>query len=279
MEYKEYAPCHQLAKYIECYWFAYSDKPPFREKESLIPDGTIELIFNFGDSYAQISGDRKIEIKGSHVIGIRKESLIISQTTKQNLFCIRFKLGGIYPFFKIPVHLFANGFFQLQELFGNEFAELEERLYEAADNSQRIVLVEYYLLKKLHYKLDDYLFVGKCYQAIFSSNAIKVNDLVSRFNTNYKTLERKFFNVLGLSPSELIKIKRFNNAVLLMYACKYDSLTSIGYECGYFDQAHFIRDFKQLTGYSPKEFIKEQFTIVQVIQPALAERMSKSYNF
>ena len=78
MIYREYKPNRHLAKFIECYWSANSDKPPFREREYLIPDRTIELMFNFGDPYSQILNDKTIEIKGSHIIGIRRESLVIS---------------------------------------------------------------------------------------------------------------------------------------------------------------------------------------------------------
>src|SRR5690606_15095551 len=124
MEYKEYTPHPLLKDFVECYWSARADQPPFREKESLIPDGTIELMFNFGDNYSQwIDGKEKI-IKGSHVIGIRKRSLQISQTSNQNFFCVRFKLGGLYPFFKIPVHLIANAFYSAEEIIGKDYSNL-----------------------------------------------------------------------------------------------------------------------------------------------------------
>ena len=97
-------------------------------------------------------------------------------------------------------------------------------------------------------------------------------------NTNYKTIERKFNRVIGLPPSHFLKIRRFNKALHTIYACKYDTLTEVALDSGYYDQSHFIREFKQLTRYTPSEFLKEQFTIVEVIQPALAKRLSKSYN-
>lgn len=74
-------------------------------------------------------------------------------------------------------------------------------------------------------------------------------------------MERRFKTVMGLTPAELLKIKRFNDAVLAMYSCRHNFLTGIAYECGYYDQSHFIREFKQ-----------------QVIQPALANRMEQLYN-
>ena len=277
MVYQEFKPDKHLMKYVECYWYASSDKPPFREKENLIPDGTIELMFNFGEDYAQVMNGRNQVVKGSHIIGIRKHSLLISQTGKQHFFCIRFKPGGTYPFFRLPVHLFANAFYSLQELLGNELKELEEQLFEAKNNTIRVNITNQYLLKKLDANNYNYALVEHCIPSLISTGHI--HTVAKRINTGYKTLERKFQAVIGLSPSELLKINRFNRAVLAMYSCRYTSLTGIAHACGYYDQSHFIREFKQLTDFTPKEFLKEQFTIVQVIQPALAERMSKSYNF
>jgi AraC-like DNA-binding protein len=279
MEYKEFKPCRELSGFVECYWIAHSEKPPFRETESLIPDGTIELMFNFGDNYSQIADGERKEIKGSHVIGIRKRSLHISQTHKQDILSVRFKPGGIHPFTRVPVIDFANGFYEFDQFLGKEYRELESKLYEARNTERRIAIIENHLLNKLRETdIFDYRFVNSCSKLLMKTPNFSIKDLSAYCNTNYKTMERKFLRVMGLTPSEFLKIKRFNKAVLSMYSCKY-SLTEIAYQCNYYDQSHFIRDFKQLTSYSPQEFIREQFTIVQVIQPALAERMSKSYNF
>jgi AraC-like DNA-binding protein len=278
MEYKEYQPHHLLSGFIECYWSALADKPPFRAQESLIPDGTIELMFNFGDDYAQIVHGKKLKVKGSHIIGIRKQSLLISQTNKQNIFSVRFKPGGSYPFFRIPAYLFSNTFITIDDLLTTDYRILEEQLADAPCNESRVQLMNRFLLNKLNTLPEAWQFVARCSKTLLQNPSTSINDLAYQFNTNYKTLERRFKMVLGITPSELLKIKRFNDAVLAMYSCRHPSLTDVAYECGYYDQSHFIREFKQLAHFTPREFLQEQFTIVQVIQPALAERLSKLYN-
>lgn len=166
-----------------------------------------------------------------------------------------------FPFRGVPAHLFANGFHDVSDLFGKEMRDLERQLYDASDNAVRVQIVDRYLLGRLRSGLYDVQFTGRCLPALLVSG--DVGRTLVDFNVTYKTLELRFELVLGVTPSEMLKIKRFNAVVHMMYACRHDSLTRIGQDCGYYDQSHFIREFKQLTGYTPRLFLREQFTIVQ----------------
>ena len=82
-----------------------------------------------------------------------------------------------------------------------------------------------------------------------------INTLLKNDPARRKQLERKFHKQVGLSPKQLGKIIRIQAALKLLLSRQNESLTHIAYESEYFDQAHFIRDFKDFTGINPKDFL------------------------
>jgi len=244
MKYVEYRPHPALQPYIECYWSAQAEKPPFQNQEALIPDGTIELMFNFSDAYQEIQAGESIDVKGSHIIGIRKKSLFIQQADRQDFFTVRFKLGGSYPFFKIPAYLFSNRFTGLRDLLGADYNFLEEALYECSDNQHRKQLLDQFFLKRLQANSTQQQTFHQFIRIVKEQRSKKVMQICSENYIHYKTLERHVKQVCGLNPREYLKIRRFNLAIKQMYACQLDTLTDVAYAVGYYEHAHFIRDFK-----------------------------------
>lgn len=279
MVYREYLPHRLLRPFIECYWSAQADKPPFQEKEALIPDGTVELMFNYGDDYHQVDGEEeKNRVKGSHVIGIRKSALFIAQSSNQHFFCVRFKPGGTLPFFKIPAHEFAHRITRIGELLPYKYQVLEDQIYHAATVEGCIGLMDGFFLKEGFFDQHT-LTLNQGFMQLAASPNHSIAGAVDQLNVNYKALERSFKEGVGLTPKEYLSIRRFNKSVQLLYSARYSSLTRLALDAGYYDQAHFNRSFKRLSGQTPSQFLKSQFKIVEVIQPALAERLSKTYNF
>ncbi|MEO1448660.1 MAG: helix-turn-helix domain-containing protein [Bacteroidota bacterium] len=280
MIYQEYRPAPYLRPFIECYWSAVSDRPPFQAREALIPDGTIELMFNFGDRYQQWVDNQPKAIKGSHLIGIRESALFITQSSRQDFFSVRFKTGGFYPFFGVPAHLFASQIEDAQSVLGGIILELEDRLFEAPNAAERIALLDSFFLQHLNLQTAATDLTRHFLRASTQQPLASVGSLMEVLGTKaYKRTERYFKTATGLSPRHFLKIQRFNRSVQMMYMGLPGGLTEVALAAGYYDQAHFNRDFKALTYQSPRKFLRQQFKIVEVIQPALAERLSKTYNF
>jgi transcriptional regulator GlxA family with amidase domain len=90
---------------------------------------------------------------------------------------------------------------------------------------------------------------------------VSVDELSEQLNINRRQLERRFASAIGLSPKQLAKIVRLQAALKMLEQGHFTSLTALAYENGYFDQAHFIKDFKEFTGLSPKQFFAGNLTM------------------
>jgi AraC-like DNA-binding protein len=191
---------------------------------------------------------------------------------------VRFRPGGSFPFFRIPARKFADTILPIDELLPKKYRVLEQQLYALETSAARVQLLNRFFLDQVPEVPVQWETTCR-FIAASASGRFTIAATLRELPYHYRTLERHFKTATGLSPEEYLKIRRFNNAVQIMYSGRFSRMTEIAYQAGYYDQSHFIRDFKKFSGQTPLQFIRSQFKIVEVIQPALAERLSKSYNF
>ena len=116
------------------------------------------------------------------------------------------------------------------------------------------IFIESFLLERLQLLSPNEL-AKKSVELLFQlKGQISVNELAHRLATSKRNLERRFLNQIGLSPKQLSKIIRLQTLLKKLEQNPSGSLTELAMECGYYDQAHFIKDFKEFTGLSPKQF-------------------------
>lgn len=283
MIYREFAPGPRLRPYIECFWSARSQgRLPFLPREVLIPDGTTELMLNFGSPYRRFrdAHDRAGRaIARSHVIGIRETGVFIEQERDQDVFGIRFRIAGFHAFAGVPMREIAHRTIDLDGLLGPLAAELEARVQEAASPEAAVNSVEAALLpwfgaadRRLRQVRAA---VGEIYTSRGSADIAAVADRVS---LSHKELDRAFDRIVGLTPKRLARVVRFNHALRLMLSDAMAGQAAVAQEAGYFDEAHMIRDFREFTSQTPRDFARQRYAIVAAVIPALDDRLSNSYN-
>jgi len=256
MDYKTYRPSLSLAPFIKCFWSLKSLASASPEKQRIVPDGCMELIFHCGDAYEQFlqDGNRVLQPK-SFVFGQITAPLEICPTGKTDILAARFHPDGFEPFTSIPVSEMENKAVALKDLFGEEGSQLETQVLATREHSDRIHLIEQFFLRKLRSPETLGRMIRSGIELMHKFNGqVSVNDLAGLLNTNRRQLERKFSTTIGISPKQLSKIIRLQSAIKMLEQKQYTNLTSLAYANGYFDQAHFIKDFKELTGMSPKKF-------------------------
>ena len=256
MDYKTYAPNTDLSAFIKCYWTLEAPKNKKPEKQRIVPDGCMEMIFHYGDLYKQYFDESRYIIQPkSFVFGQITHHLDIEPTGETGIFAVRFNPYGFAPFVTIPNNDMENRAVPLQELFGNDGLHLEKEILNALTNEDRVKIVESFLLKILiSPKFIDSITKSSVEIILQLNGQITTDELSNQLDIHRRQLERKFSSIIGLSPKQLSKIIRIQSTLKMMVNNQFTSLTSVAYEGNYYDQAHFIKDFKEFTGMSPKMF-------------------------
>lgn len=256
MDYQTFEPGSALQEFVKCYWTLESQEEPNTERQTIVPDGCMEMIFHYGDLYRQYTNAQNSILQPRcFVIGQLTQPLEIEPTGVTGIFSVRFHPEGFLPFASIPIKEMENTAVSLEKLFGNEGFEIGQKIGNATATRERIQAIESFLLNRLTdiHTIDR--IIKTTVETILTANGqLSIDQLSKQVHINRRQLERKFATVIGLSPKQLSKTIRLQATLKMLLAQQFSSLTALAYQGEYYDQAHFIKDFKELTGLTPKEF-------------------------
>lgn len=256
MKYFTISPPPKLSGFVRCFWVledeVTSEKPYVHR---VMADGCAEMIFHYQTPFDEIFSKDKVET--SFHSGVHGQS----QNFRRFIVYQNFGIFGVYlypfaiPFlFSIPSDELSNEMPDLPTLMGNEGKFLEEKIMMAESNEKRVEIITGYIEKKIarNYRHEPAVFSTIC-NIIQTRGIANVQQLAEQSFLSTRQFERKFKAFSGFSPKLYSRIVRFQSA-LNMYGDSKKSLTEIAYECGYYDQSHFIHDFKEFSGQHPRHF-------------------------
>lgn len=238
------------------YWTLESPLTDTPKRNTIIPDGTMKMIFHYGDLYWHHPEEQESFIQPRcFLIGQLTKPYIVEPIGVTGTFIVRFRPHGFTPFTKFPIRNMINTPVPLDQLFENEGTELAESILKANCVDERIEIIESFLFKKLKETEVIDRIVKLAIETINDTKGqISVSELSEFNNLSRRMLSRKFSSNVGLSPKQLSKIIRLQSTLSILLTQDISKLTDIAYENEYYDQAHFIKDFKEFTGVTPKEF-------------------------
>lgn len=258
MKYLTFEPHPDLAPLVKCYWTLEIPAQPGVERQLIVPDGCIEMAFILGDDVMRYtSQDDFILQPREMVLGQITQPFFIKPTGAVDTFAVRFYPYGFANFVSTDINTLSNTETPLAALFGEETsAPLAQRIASSRDTEARIRVVEEFLLDRLNDSRTIDTIVRTTIEAMLQSKgrgtiaAILKDDLPRR-----RKLEREFRRKIGLSPKQLGKVIRLQAALNMILNGRESALTEVAYQSEYYDQAHFIRDFKEFTGTTPLRFL------------------------
>lgn len=222
----------------------------------IVPIPYVELYFNFTHINIYSNGYYDLDNPRIHLAGLHQYDqnsfTHMFGTDRNGGFAIVFQPLGFYNLFKIKSSDFYRYCVNGESVFKKDIYHLWELLQSFRDVNDMKKLFESHFLdyaKKFYCRFDlinDIIsYIGK------SNGMIRISQICNIYNITPRSLERHFRDEIGISPKELLQIFRINKAIKLITDNPDCNLTGISYLSGYYDQSHFIKDIKQMTGISP----------------------------
>lgn len=244
-----------LAPYVKCYWMVEAEAMSGPgEPERVMPDGCMEMIIHYGDRFQLIQDGQKETQSRAFVFGQIERFIDMMPSGRSGMIGVRFQPFGLQAFLDIPI-LHLNGHaVDLVDLFGREGRDLENRVLGATSFEQRARCVEQFLLLKFSNHQADPLIAHTIRSMSRNHGLTSMEALAMEHRLSVRTLERRFRQSAGLAPKTFARIFRFQNVFRLMETHPSIKLTQLALEAGYYDQAHFIREFREFAGMTPRAY-------------------------
>lgn len=250
-------PKPPLSQFVRQLWY-YEGYPRVHAKERILPGGTLELIINLKEDRARMYGrhdtQKCLDYRGTLISGVLTEYAVIDTDEQMNVIGINFKPGGAFAFFNFPISEFRDLHLSLEDVWGGSADSLRSRVLERPTVEEKFDVLEAVLRERM-LAYDHHPAVEFALREMKRRHTQSVAELVESIGLSSRRFIQLFSNQVGLTPKLFCRVLRFQQ-VIQGIGCKDDvDLADVALECGYFDQAHFVHDFKSFSGISPTEYL------------------------
>lgn len=253
--FNQYIPSPLLQPYIKHYAITENEAG---ETYKVLPGTSLVMGFQFKGQLLQIRNDAESLLTTQGITGLQDRYNLFKTQPGTGSVLVYFNETGASFFFKAPMHELFSQSLSLDYFIGKTvLGEFEERLCEATNDEERIRQTELFLISQLRVCVHDALVAEAIHQIFHSHGTIKMKALAANLHTSQSPLEKRFRKIVGATPKKFASIVRLQTAIHL-HATDARSMTEIGYASGFYDQAHFIKEFSRFTGETPEQFFKKR---------------------
>jgi AraC-like DNA-binding protein len=237
-------PGNKLAPFVEHFWFVSWDmegKPA--QSVGTLPHPSVHLVFEAGVP--------------AEIAGVYTRRFVRELHDKGQVFGIKFKPGGFYPFYKNDVIHIRNRRISIESVFGAEGIELNRQINASSSNEARMQLAEQFLASYSPTSDDSVRVVAEFFEVLARDKSItSINEICSRIDVGIRHLQRLFTRYVGVTPKWALQRHRLHEALTHVHKDSKPEWAELAVQLGYNDQAHFIKDFKDQIGMTPEQYWK-----------------------
>lgn len=253
-------PSTILSPYVKQYWALENCLNPGEEHvQRIVPTGLMDLTFYLADK-PRLINHRQQSLDNTVLTGHCNSPYDLVVTGNLRLFVVSFKPLGASMFFKLPMSELFGCIVPARFLLKESIGRLETRLSETLDFTDKVWLIEEFLLTQLSQKKNSFgqkRLKNSIEMITRNKGIVDVDVLASSSCWSRKQYERNFQEIVGTSPKQFMRTIRFQHTLHYKAQHWHTKLTELAYECGFSDQSHMINEFRDLSGVTPKQFFAE----------------------
>lgn len=251
------APAAPLRPFVQGYWKIATPEPLADVRDyKIITDGGAGIVMNFADPFAISFSDGAHVLDGPWscvVTGATKKAVFLRLSGHVEAWGIRFHPGGAYPFLQRDMGKLTDLVIRAED-----FTHLHDALGRVRGLSDGVDVLNSSLLSRLETVSPDLWLQQVIADIQTAQGHVRVADLAAARGVSSRSLERRFQKAVGLSPKVYAQIVRMELSRALIKSAETQTLTDIGLVANYYDQAHFIREFKTFVETTPKQYRREK---------------------
>ena len=254
IDYIDRVPNPPLDAFVASIWFCQGSPRP-HTLERVLPFGAAQLIVNLKEDQTRVyrpeSGFRCETSSGTILAGIQSRYSVIDTAEQECVLGVSFKPDGTTPFFRVPAHEARDADMPLELLWGRcRATDLREQLLEAPTPHAKIGVMERTLAAMCRLPGPDRV-VTFAVDAFTRDCDVRIAAVADKTGLSPKRFIERFKTAVGLSPKRYCRVLRFQKVLARANGDARVDWTRVAMDCGYFDQAHFIHDFRAFAGLTP----------------------------
>jgi len=253
-------PRPPLSDFVDVFWAHEGNAEEPSGKERVLPTGTVELVVHLREAPVFVydgSDPNQFEtFWGAIVCGPYARPFVIDAPGRAPVLGVHFRPGGAYSLLGLPLGELRNLHVSLETLWGVRALELRHRLAEANTLAQRFCVLEKSLLSELARRPERHPGVAAALAALARAPQTRIADLAREAGVSARHFVAVFRDEVGLTPALYRRVQRFQATLRHVHPRPDAPWAELGPACGYYDQAHLIRDFQAFAGLSPAGYLR-----------------------
>jgi AraC-like DNA-binding protein len=259
-----HTPSAPLSSFIDMLWLWDREGPPAPfSKERIMPTGAMGLIFNLQEDQTRVYDRENTHLcrtfRGAVVIGAHSEFTVIDTAEQTVVMGVSFRPGGAFPFFRPPTGEFRDAHVALEDVWGSRADCLRTRILEADTPARKFAALESVLSAEVVRPMVRDRAVAHALEALtVRSHPGAVAQVTSATGLTAKRFIQRFTDEVGLTPKRFCRVRRFQRVLRRVHRAPSVDWSDIAMAAGYYDQAHFIHDFRAFSGLTPTAYMAQR---------------------